>query len=440
MSILDYFPGTPRLAQKQILESIESQWNLADVFVIQAPVATGKSRCAITIARWAGSAGILTPNNMLTRQYAQDFPDIPTLHGRARYEDPEDYEEARDLTKESDTFITNYWCYKLHRLYRRVIIADEAHNLLPMILGNHTVKLNRERFGWDDSVNTTADLLEWAAAQNPSTVGDRKLLELIQNVAVPNESVYSISKNADEIKFQPLTARYIDHGMFPPWVPKVVLMSATISEEDIIDLGLAGRRVAYIACDSPIPAVNRPFVVQVVGGSVGGGREAFAAEALAQRIRELAHRHAGRNGLVHCTYKLARFLHPYLRDDSRFIFHAPHNKTQRYQEFRNSAGSVLIASGMYEGIDLPYDAARWQAICKVPYPNLTDGGVAELAKARPRQYAWRAIRDVVQAYGRVCRAPDDLGLTYMLDPAWKFLADSNRNLLPLWFLPAIMYK
>jgi Rad3-related DNA helicase len=123
-----------------------------------------------------------------------------------------------------------------------------------------------------------------------------------------------------------------------------------------------------------------------------------------------------------------------------------HTKNDREAQYANfiargaETGAVLVACGMYEGIDLSYDLARWQAICKVPYPSLGDAAVNERMIRRPESYAWSAIRDLLQATGRVCRSPTDTGITYILDSNFKVLRKRYPDLFPDWFTAAIREK
>jgi Rad3-related DNA helicase len=144
-------------------------------------------------------------------------------------------------------------------------------------------------------------------------------------------------------------------------------------------------------------------------------------------------------GVVHCTYSMAQELREHL-SDPRLMWHTRADKAEVYQEFLASPpseGKVLVASGMYEGLDLSYDLARWQCICKVPYVSLAEPVIKERLKERPESYAWWAVRSIIQATGRVCRTPTDYGWTYMLDGNFTRLYKENPGLFPDWFKHAV---
>ena len=94
---------------------------------------------------------------------------------------------------------------------------------------------------------------------------------------------------------------------------------------------------------------------------------------------------------------------------------------------------MLVASGMYEGLDLVDDTARWQVVSKIPWPSLADPAMKWRANEDPDFYNWETLRQVIQACGRVCRGPDDYGVTYILDSTWNRLEREAAHLFPDWF-------
>lgn len=91
MSLLDYFPSPPlagyRSSQKLVLEEVEAAINAGYKYILlEGAVGCGKSAIAIAIARWAGSAHILTPMKSLQNQYFADFSMYTVLmKGRSSY-------------------------------------------------------------------------------------------------------------------------------------------------------------------------------------------------------------------------------------------------------------------------------------------------------------------------------------------------------------------
>lgn len=84
--LLDYFLGSPRPIQKDILGRVESALNSGyKKIIIQSPTGTGKSFLAATIGRWSGSSSILTATTELQDQYSKDFAYMRTVRGKTHF-------------------------------------------------------------------------------------------------------------------------------------------------------------------------------------------------------------------------------------------------------------------------------------------------------------------------------------------------------------------
>lgn len=92
-NILDHFPVSdrfpkPRAKQIEALQKIEKAVRAGRTnIILEAPVGSGKSAIAITVANWfKGGAHILTPQKALQDQYFEDFgSDIVTMKGASNY-------------------------------------------------------------------------------------------------------------------------------------------------------------------------------------------------------------------------------------------------------------------------------------------------------------------------------------------------------------------
>lgn len=101
-AIMDFFPlPNPRKNQIEILNKIQNiitQENKRFI-LLEAPVGSGKSAIAITVAQWLGQTHILTPLKSLQNQYYHDFAKHVTLmKGRNAY--PCTYEKGNKVIHE----------------------------------------------------------------------------------------------------------------------------------------------------------------------------------------------------------------------------------------------------------------------------------------------------------------------------------------------------
>jgi Rad3-related DNA helicase len=219
-------------------------------------------------------------------------------------------------------------------------------------------------------------------------------------------------------------------------IKKLFFLSGTINRKDVEDMGLGNRRICVIDAPSPIPIERRP-IHQDLKFTLAASANGRDVPKLAEYLLKLVDQNLSK-GFIHAPYSLAKQLEPHLQANNRFLFHSSQSKKGIFEEFQQSTDKVMVASGMYEGIDLAGDLARWQVICKVPWANLTEPAMQYLAKEDPEGYANEAARLVVQAYGRVCRSPDDFGETFIVDRSFKRLYNDYRELFPGWFQDAVL--
>jgi len=443
----------------------------------------GKSSISKTILDWTGEATYIAPTNQLIDQFLEEFPDTPSLHSVERYT-CKDYSyqscgatrrkeggfckgcdcaaDIRQATWRRGSGVYNNWTYLARRreLYRPVLVVDEAHNLIPLIQG-----LNSEKI-WQHQAKYPASLV----AEKPYTISNwveglsagrrkgKKISKLYR--AVTSERPEHIVERTlerfngkgtkkgrpeerDCILMTPIDISDANPVLWPHGsVDKIILLSATISEVDIKDLGLDRKRVCYLDCASPIPKERRPVYLDYCT-TVSHATKDRAAATLDNYIdRNILPQYEGEKGIIHSTYEQAATLRKLLRGP-RYLFHDQANKMQVYKRFRvsdPSEGKVLIACGMQEGVDLPEDAGRFQVVAKVPWPSLADGATRKRAEEDPVWYTWNTLRDVIQACGRISRTPTDTGDTIILDGSMqRLLTDAMEyDIVPSWFEEAIV--
>lgn len=475
-SMLDFFPGIPRPIQVQALQQIEENWDKADVFVVNLPVGAGKSRVAVTISRWANAirklgSSITTPTNVLVDQYRTDFPKLPSLSKKDSYTcsfaTAEHHISCKDTHAKRGKHcancpyvkgirqahavpygVYNNHIYLAHKIYRAIFIADEAHNLVRVLQDRAAKIFWHHDYGFPQWVRDYGSLLRWVEA-NPYMDDDPRL-QLLYSELVSGKTRYVFTRTTDLyrgeerdcIKMSPVDVRDQPPIFWPAGqVRKVILLSATIGQKDVEQLGLDKKRVYTVNATSPVDAERRPVVI-LSTCSMAYAKQQENLPVLAKAIRNLLKDHEEK-GLIHITYSLASMLRPLLADEPRLRWHNRTNARDVYTAFKEepaSTGAVLVASGMYEGIDLPYDAARWQVITKVPYPSLAEPAVRHLADKDPEWYAWETSKAILQASGRVVRASDDWGITYIIDSTFEHrLYRDHSYLFPQWWKESLVF-
>lgn len=463
----EFFPfDSFRDGQAELLDTLEANWNKYDCFVVRAPVGFGKSpiSAAIQARELDNKDGccILTPNNMLRKQYLDTFPWMQTIKNQDDYWiekykmtereyrkriykwGPKNSEYSADykaVRRKGTSVVGNFYTYLAHKLQRHTIIVDEAHALLGTLQDLAAKRIWQHEYRFPSDARTIGDLLQWIG-RRPKDEKLQRLKQILESSTTSSLLRFSTEnhRGMDKkcIKIIPMSVANIPNPFWDGKVDKIILMSATIGPMDIEKMGLSSRRVFYVDVASPIPVERRPILFQPVGNMSYNSQD-DNLDNLAKELMALADHHQAK-GFVHAPYSLAEKLRPYLVKDKRFIFHDKLNKQRKYDEFYAlplESGAVMVGSGMHEGLDLKYDVAEWQALTKVPYPSLADPAMRHLAESEPDYYNWYVSKDVMQASGRICRAPDDEGITYLLDNQFETWYSKYTSSLPDWFNDAV---
>lgn len=445
--ILDFCKLPPRPQQIEALSWLEEKWNQVDVFVLVAPTASGKSMLSYTIAKWQESLGykttIITPTHMLKHQYLKDYPDLVTNKLGVP-------KAAHSFLTEAPCRIMDYYSYLSHRNYTSNLVIDEAHNIGKVL--TNSITLWHHLYLTMPETKSIYEILKWLDPLVQGMKGqelgadDKRLVKFHKQLQRSPES-YSLEVDFAEYRGKP--RKYLRLTKLSPrdekpilWpshrVRKLVLMSATFSEEDLWDLGLETRRVAVLEVGSPIPVEQRPVLYTPVGSLAFASQEETLPSLVG--FLETKLNQFPTKGIIHVTYAMAEKLRARFKHD-RVVYHTKLNKEAVYQSWLRSPphlGQVLVGAGMTEGLDLKGDLARWQVITKVNFPSLADIAVFTKMQYRPRAYTWTAIREVIQATGRVCRDPTDSGVTYIVDSSFGRLYNQNCDMFPKYFKEALI--
>ena len=444
LDILSFFPfKTIEPEQRALLRAYARLPRNVQVVVLNVAVAGGKTALLETIGRWedavgGGGATYLAPDNNLLGQVVGDTGWAPAPY-KAR---SGDWVREKLAWLNEPLKVANYYSHLALRSYSRTILVDEAHNIKDMLQSMEGGKLWHHLTPWPLDTRTVEQFLYWLHT-DPAASEYKALARLIAkdptNYTMKQERALYRGKEQLCMHIIPLTPKAARPVLWPPSkVGRIVLASATLSREDLTDMGLGQKYTAWLSAPSRIPVENRPLVYMPVAYPVYGRDKEI--EKLAKTIKELSSYHKGERGIVHVTYNIMDKLRPYLAADKTFFFHtrSPVHKKRVFEAWLSTPGSVLIGAGFYEGINLKYDKASWQAIGKIMWPSLADEATRIKSEVRPEWYLWEAMKYVMQAYGRICRMPDDYGITYILTGEFFRLYSEcvKANLLPEWFIEA----
>ena len=357
---------------------------------------------------------------------------------------------------------------------RDVLVIDEAHGLgnwaemyATIDLGPDTVPV------WDACEPPDIDGLDDAAkyADRLDTMADRRLAKVRQQAELsPEEAAerdtlvklqsdlswfvedYRDTESAttwvvdqpddtgSRVTVKPMAPeKYLRHTVWDR-ASNFALLSATILNKDAFcaNVGLSPDRVTLVEVPHTFPVENRPLYDVTQGKMTYKARDETIPR-VAETLVRIMQAHPDEKGLVHChSYAIQDRLRAHLREfgvDSRVRSHDSDDRDAQLSTWKRvDDPDVFLSVKMEEALDLEGDRCRWQLLCKAPYPNTRDSRVA--ARLEDDQWGWyyrTALRTVVQACGRVVRAPDDYGATYLADSSLLDLFERARLDMPGWF-------
>ncbi|MFB6301390.1 MAG: helicase C-terminal domain-containing protein [Haloferacaceae archaeon] len=357
---------------------------------------------------------------------------------------------------------------------RDVVVIDEAHGLgdwaemyATIDLGPDTVPL------WEDRRPPEIDDLEDAAgyADGLARACHRRLKELRGNAELAPEEVAERDRltelrsdlqwfteeyrdpespttwvvdqpdgEGSRVTIKPMNPeRYLQHTVWDRGT-RFALLSATILNKAAFcaGVGLDPDRVELVEIGHTFPVEHRPLY-DVTRGKMTYEQREETLPAIARTLVRIMQRHPDEKGLVHChSYAIQERLADLLADFGVAGRVRAHDREDRDGQLaawkRSDDPDCFLSVKMEEALDLEGDLCRWQVLCKAPYPNTRDSRVA--SRLEDGQWGWyyrAALRTVIQACGRVVRAPDDHGATYLADSSLLDLFDRARTDMPDWF-------
>ncbi|WP_117362620.1 helicase C-terminal domain-containing protein [Natrarchaeobaculum sulfurireducens] len=253
------------------------------------------------------------------------------------------------------------------------------------------------------------------------------------------------SGDADDQAGGPLTIKpmnpekYLAHTVWDRG-NKFVLLSATILNKDAFcrHVGLNPDHVALVDVGHTFPVEHRPLY-DVTQGKMTFEHRDETTPKIARTIVRLMQKHPDEKGLIHAhSYDIQGRLADLLSDfgvGDRIRVHDRDGRDADLEAWKATDDpDVFVSVKMEEALDLKGDRCRWQVLCKAPFLNTGDSRVAH--RLEEGQWAWyyrAALRTVIQACGRVVRAPDDYGSTYLADSSLLDLFERARTDTPDWF-------
>lgn len=253
-------------------------------------------------------------------------------------------------------------------------------------------------------------------------------------------------KTRRKILARPVYATAFAQGLLFSNADRLLVMSATFLDVKLWarNLGLKIEDIEHIDIPSDFPVENRPIHLEYCGDV---GYKWFSPlrnpsdptqPKFVAKIKQLIDRHACQRGMIHCqSFELSKVIRTEVAS-SRFLFQEDFDgdKDAMLREHSKRTDTIIVAPGMKEGLDLKDELARFQILCKTPYPSMADKVVKERMSRDQAWFSWNTALSVVQMLGRAVRHKNDYAYTYIIDSGFSGFFARNSRFFPKWVTDA----
>lgn len=392
------------------------------------------------------------------------------------------YSAAIEVAQQHHTVIHNVHSFIFQTNFgekfqkRKLLVIDEAHMIegivRDFITKKHTVKglVNAGDAPGEPSVDKWCDFFEDTKFVPELSASEKAMKELDEDFVTERdrylESVENFRAKAEyygeafTVKRTPnyvgdrcisTTFEFIPHSvgnaptnlMFD-YGEHVLLMSGTIYDKNMYckSIGIQPDDAYFIRVPSSFPVKNRPIYLKPeyqVDTSFANWDDNF--KEMVTKINKILSIFHDVKGLIHVpSYQAAEEIASWL-PPNRVIWHDKSNTQEKLAEFYASdEPKVFLSPVCQQGVDFKYDRARFQIILRVPYLNTSDEFVGYKVKNDFSWYNYQALVIFGQQVGRVNRAEDDFGVTFLMDERFNNFVKKNATKLPKWLKDAFVYK
>ena len=460
-----------------------------DVVVMDAPTGSGKSLIALGVARSTlEKTFIVTKNKSLQGQYIEEAGELAkTITGKNNYtcillrEDPG---EARSLGVRKETTVDDAPCASGYTCnYRAVcpyfvdkrravrspisihnysylipemnyvgefnhpgyVFADEGHLLDDVLTEFSSVEISRavlDDHGGGPRASTLGAWVGYARGVvnelekvKPVEEGvaltrwERRVegFRRMRDLAVDGSTRWVLDYGVHGVKVRPLwpvgLRETILHGG-----KKLVVMSGTILDHEMFSEVMGIGDHTYMPLPWTFPKESRPVFYRPAA-EVTRENMGVAAPNLARVVDHIISTHRGEKGVIHCrSFALGEAVARCMKYDRLLVHSRGMNRTEVVRRFKGSSmGTWLISPSVGHGEDFAYDLARCQVILKMPFPDYGDQLVRSRSRMNPAWYYYATAQELVQMIGRLTRAADDYGETYICDSKFdQFITKYSR--------------
>lgn len=251
-----------------------------------------------------------------------------------------------------------------------------------------------------------------------------------------------IEEHKDGVTFQPVWASGYAEAYLFAGIPRVFLVSATVTPKDAQYLGIPRDDLEYLEYPSPFKREIRP-VFSVPTVRVGRKMVLGEERIWVNRIDQIIEKEAidkNHKGIIHSvSYDRAQLIFAMSKHSDIIEIHDRKKAKYAIERYRRADPPyVLLSPSVSTGWDFPMDEARFQIIAKMPFIDSRPAVIGARARADRQYLDYVALVTLIQMCGRGVRSEDDYCITYIIDDNFgDWFYRRNRKLIPKWFRSAL---
>lgn len=353
-----------------------------------------------------------------------------------------------------------------------MLVCDEAHDSVNNLLGTLSttitakecpipwieegaeLKSHRE---WLDTIaeyckdkieNKTNGMSTYEAKQLGKLISLKSKADMILNSL--NSANWVIDWTLDKVKYDPIWPSYLSEPWLFRGIKKVIMTSATIRPKTLNILGVKGNgnpdneESEFICTEYPnhFPIARRP-IYYIPTARIDYKSTIDEINYWLMRHDQIIRPRLDRKGIIHAvSYDRCQKITSTSAYRQYFKIHNSYNTRRVVKEFKESQPpSILVSPSITTGYDFPYESARYQILCKIPFPDQRSKVDQERKKIDKTYGSYCAMQQVQQACGRSNRAGDDFSETFILDDhaKWFFYKEPTKGFAAQWFLDALIW-
>ena len=355
---------------------------------------------------------------------------------------------------------------------RDLLIIDEAHNIEDKFIdffsftlhSNSKMRESKDKFPKFEIVSDYVELVKqeryeiatrmYALIKNEDQTLDSDTYKLVQSMeqtitkldsflhkCLTTEYVFDIIDHPERnsIVFRPVFAGPFVGDVLFSGPLKVLMLSATVLDYAMFceNIGLDPADVAYIEIPSTFPAKHRPIIAKYAG-SMSFSKIRETLPQMVTILQSILEKMGSYRGIIHTgSERVAEYIRENLRDPRLTFRKDYYTVNDLLDAHMKKPNSVIVASGLKEGVDLKDALSRFQVIVKVPYLDLSDKRTKRRMTLDKSWYGYQSAKLFIQSVGRSVRSPTDKAITYVTDSSFIVFYNMNKRFIPRYIKDAL---